>query len=132
MICTACKKDFELVEVGDIECPNCNAQLHVHIGELSTNVAEYKKYLYQNNLFFIFAIISIPFLYFWGGGNLAAGIFLILMIFPNLVSAFGAGFIASKFGPLLKASKPKVFKLVTFILALLFIFILFSVIGVLI
>ena len=129
MICTDCKKSFELIAVGDIECPNCKAQLHVQIGGFSTNVAEYKKYIYQNNIFFAFAILSSPFTYFLCGKNVATGIGLLLIIFPNIVSAFKAGFIVSRFGPLLRASKPKTFRLVMSILILLFVFILLWVIG---
>jgi hypothetical protein len=132
MICPDCDRKFELVEVGSIQCPNCKAQLQVHIGEFTTNVAEYKKYLYQSNICFALAIISISFSYSYMDEGLTLGICLILIIFPNLLSAFGAGFISFKFGPLLKSAKPTIFKLVTLILVLLFVYLLFSVIDALI
>lgn len=132
MICPECKKEFELVNVGNVECPNCKTQLQVHIGEFSTNVIEYKKYLYQSNICFALAITSIPFSYFLIGEVLTVGVSFMLIIFPNLVSAFGAGFITSKFGPLLRSAKPRLFISVTMMLVLLFVSIAFSVIGVLI
>ena len=132
MICMSCGKNFKLIKVGDAECPNCKIKIHTYISEFTTNIPEFKKYIFQNNLFFAFAIISIPFSYIIGDERLSAAVCLLLIIFPNLTSAFGAGFITSRFGTLLKSDNPNLFKLITFSLLLLFTFTFFSVIGFLI
>lgn len=122
MLCKHCNHKFDLGSTGKVICPNCSAELDVQIEVLTTNVPEYKKYVYFHKVCFVTAFILLAASIIAGQEKLGAVSAVFVVCLSFFVSAFFGGFMPTMFGAILRSKRALLLPLLTGILFVVLIF----------